>query len=127
MRGDVNMNYEIVYQTELMDCYRITDGVLLNVKKYKQTNNWIDKDGISKPYHKDCKDLRVLKKEYIDERFCKVYKIGTVIEAYYEVVKCNVSDYTYEIKTTGNLFSGTSDIILQYLDIIKEIINTYNN
>lgn len=41
---------DLSYPTSKLRRGRAQGGGLLNVKKYKQTNNWINKDGISKPY-----------------------------------------------------------------------------
>ena len=122
MYNIVKQDYEIIYQTDLIDCYRIKDGVLLNVKKYIVTDEYIGMSN-TKPYHKNCNDLRVLKKEYIYNG--NIYSIGTVIDSHHKVEKCNVNYYTYEIKTTGKLFYGKYDEINNYIDTIKYIMNTY--
>lgn len=120
---------KIVVGSEYQDIYRITDGVLLVINKFRyvdyspQTDRIISLyDGKFKPYNKNCqKKLRVLKED------CNMYGItipkGTVTYGLFPVeIVSDKSDYEYEIKTTGNMFSGNSDSMLKMLnEIISKI------
>lgn len=123
---------QVLTKTEYQDVYRVTNGVILMVKKFipMKLDNienprvyWTDKTN-SKIYHQGCeKSLKVLTKE------CRCKKIlydpewvipkGTVIYNSIPVVATNnPSDWKYEIKTTGNAFSGDSKTIEKLLNDI---------
>lgn len=118
-----------VVESEYQDIYRVTDGVLLIVNKFRridyssQTDRIISLyDGKFKSYNKNCqKWLRVLKED------CNIYGItipkGTVTYNLFPVeLVSDINDYKYEIKTTGNMFSGNYESMLKMLnEIISEI------
>lgn len=118
-----------VVESEYQDIYRVTDGVLLIVNKFRyidyssQTDRIISLyDGKFKSYNKNCqKKLRVLEKD------CNIYGItipkGTVTYNLFPVeLVSDINDYEYEIKTTGNMFSGNNESMSKMLnDIISEI------
>lgn len=118
-----------VVETEYQDIYRIIDGVLLIVNKFKsvdyssQTDRIISVyDGKFKSYNKNCqKKLRILKED------CNMYGItipkGTVTYNLFPVeIVSDKADYKYEIKTTGNMFSGNNESMSKMLnEIISKI------
>lgn len=116
---------EVVVETEYQDIYRITDGVLLIVNKFRyidyssQTDRVISLyDGKFKSYNKKLsKKLRVLKEN------CNVYGItipkGIVTYNLFPVeIVSDKDDYEYEIKTTGSMFSGNNESMLKMLNEI---------
>lgn len=120
---------EIVVESEYQDIYRVTDGVLLIVNKFRHIDysSQIDRiislyDGKFKSYNKNCqKWLRVLKED------CNIYGItipkGTV--TYYDFpveLVSDINDYEYEIKTTGSMFSGNNKSMLKMLSEIMSKI-----
>ena len=120
---------EAVVESEYQDIYRVTDGVLLIVNKFRyidyssQTERCVILyKGKYKSYNKNCqKQLKILKED------CNIYGItipkGTLV--YHDFPVELVSDknyYEYEIKTTGNMFSGNNDLMLKMLnEIISKI------
>lgn len=118
-----------VVESEYQDIYRVTDGVLLIVNKFRridyssQTDRIISLyDGEFKSYNKNCqKWLRVLKED------CNIYGItipkGTVTYNLFPVeLVSDINDYKYEIKTTGSMFSGNNESMSKMLnEIISEI------
>lgn len=120
---------EIVVESEYQDIYRITDGVLLVINKfryidYSPQTEWIVRlyNVKYKSYNKNCqKQLKVLNED------CNIYGItipkGTILYNNFPVeIVPDKSDYEYEIKTTGNLFSGNSESMLKMLnEIISKI------
>lgn len=118
-----------VVESEYQDIYRVTDGVLLIVNKFRRIDysSQTDRvillyDGKFKLYNKNCqKWLRVLKED------CNIYGItipkGTVTYNLFPVeLVSDINDYKYEIKTTGSMFSGNNKSMLKMLnDIISEI------
>lgn len=76
-------------------------------------------------YNKNCQDLlRVLKSDYYDEYDGITIPKGTVTYMGRPVALAqNKTDYEYQIKTTGESFSGCN---MQMLDMLKIIINLIN-
>lgn len=110
---------QILAETEYQDLYRVTDGVLLVVNKFKR----IDYSKVTdKPvgslyraktgkYNKGCQDcLKVLKSDYHDTYANVTVPKGTVLYHDRPVeVTTDELEYQYQIKTTGDLFSGDAD------------------
>lgn len=104
---------EVLANTEYQDVYRIVDGVLLIVNKFKRIIYDEDKYfGVSfskskvKSYNKGCqKWLKVLKEDYYDEYSNISVPKGTVLYQDYPVeLTTKPENYIYEIKTTGDAF-----------------------
>lgn len=116
---------ETVVESEYQDIYRVTDGVLLIVNKFRridyssQTERCVILyEGKYKSYNKNCqKQLKMLKKD------CNIYGItipkGTVTYNLFPVeLVSDINDYEYEIKTTGSMFSGNNESMLKMLNEI---------
>ncbi len=101
---------EVLANTEYQDVYRIVDGVLLIVNKFKRIIYDEDKyfrvsfsKAKLKSYNKGCqKWLKVLKEDYYDEYSNISVPKGTVLYQDYPIKLSNV--YKYEVKTTGTFF-----------------------
>lgn len=118
---------EILCKSDYQDVYRIKDGVLLVVNKFKykiDENGWriscYYSDAKRKKYCKGCKSLMILTEDYYILRNDFVLKAGTVFYNGCVVELAPKEEWNYQIKTTGDLFSGTSEEVLKY---IEEIIN----
>ena len=111
---------QILAETEYQDLYRVTDGVLLVVNKFKpidysgKTTRHIyiySSDAKIGKYNKGCQDcLKVLKNDYYDKYADVTIPKGTVL--YHSTPVEPTTDeleYRYQIKTTGELFSGSLD------------------
>lgn len=125
-----------VAQTEYQDIYRVMDGVLLIINKFEP----LYIEGVEYPrvypvnragmrsYNKNCQQqLKVLKNEWhCKESWCMpAWSIpaGTVLYGSIPVVSVSdKSKWQYEIKTTGNMFSGNKVEILKMLRDIKNIV-----
>ena len=102
---------EVLANTEYQEVYRIVDGVLLIVNKFKRII--YDKDKYFrvsfskaklKSYNKVCqKWLKVLKEDYYDAYSNITIPKGTVLYQDYPIELSNV--YKYEVKTTSTSFS----------------------
>lgn len=126
---------QVLAETEYQDLYRVKDGVLLVVNKFvpiKYEDNeyfrvWKAKQG---KYNKGCQDwLKVLKETYHDKYSSIVVPKGTVTYMDTPVIPIrNKSDFKYQIKTTGDLFSGNADEMEKMLnEILSRITNeTYD-
>jgi len=124
---------EILAKTEYQDLYRVTDGVLLVVNKfvpieYKNEKYFTVYRGKAKQgkYKKGCQDLlKVLKEDYPEEYSGITVPKGTVTYIDRPVIPTdNQSDWTYEVKTTGNTLSGDFDMIEMLLSSILYTIKT---
>ncbi len=120
---------ETLCKSDYQDVYRIKDGVLLVVNKFKyiyKENGYIMLAyGVnrrnSKTYANGCKDLKVVTKRIIESNGT-VYEIGQVLYHNYPVKLALKEEWDYQIKTTGDLFSGTSEEVLKYIEDIINII-----
>lgn len=123
---------EIVCQSEYCDIYRIKDGVLLIVNKFKNTRfngqlHFIGMYSKNRPYFKNYKSgLRILTEDYYDSHYNETYKEGQVIYHGYPVELVNEEEWEYQIKTTGESFSGDKDKILKLISEITQEINRSN-
>ena len=108
---------QILAETEYQDLYRVTDGVLLVVNKFKpidyseKTDRHIylySSSAKSCKYNKSCQDcLKVLKNDYYDKYADVMIPKGTVLYHSTPVeLTTDELEYQYQIKTTGDLFSG---------------------
>lgn len=118
---------EVLANTEYQDVYRIVDGVLLIVNKFKRIIYDEDKyfrvsldEAKFKSYNKGCqKWLKVLKEDYHDEYSNISVPSGTVLYQYYPVeLTTKPENYIYGIKTTGDAFGGDYN---EVMDMIKNI------
>ena len=120
---------QILAETEYQDLYRVTDGVLLGVNKFKPIDysKYVSLyTAKTSKYHKGCQDgLKVLKNDYHHSYADVIIPKGTVI--YHNVPVEPVTDkseITYQIKTTGDLFSGNAERMQEmFEDILYRIQN----
>ena len=123
---------QILAETEYQDLYRVTDGVLLVVNKFKPidyskvTNKTVGALYRAKTgkYNKGCQDcLKVLKSDYVDTYSDVTVPKGTVLYHNRPVeVTTDELEYQYQIKTTDDLFSGDADEMENMLsDILYRI------
>ena len=126
---------EVLANTEYQDVYRIVDGVLLIVNKFKRIIYDEDKYfGVSldeakfKSYNKGCqKWLKVLKEDYHDEYSNISVPKGTVLYQHYPVEPTTKPEnYIYEIKTTGDAFGGDYSKLMDMIKDIREIMDGNN-
>lgn len=117
-------------ETEYQDLYRITDGVLLVVNKFKPIDYGEDKyvslyDPKVKSYNKGCqKRLKILKEDYYKQYDDITVPKGTVL--YYErpVELARKYEWNYQIKTTGESLSGDFNEVTELLNEILKKINS---
>lgn len=118
---------QVVCECDYQDIYRITDGVLLVVNKFEYTGkpySIYTRDMKTGKYHKDCqKHLIIVKKDFYHKYDNITYKKGTVMYCNRVVQKTDdKSKWEYQIKTTGEAFSGSpSDMILMLSEIMGVI------
>lgn len=119
---------QVLAETEYQDLYRITDGVLLVVNKFKPIDYGEDKyvslyDPKVKSYNKGCqKRLKILKKDYYKQYDDITVPKGTVLYYGRPVELADKYEWNYQVKTTGEALSGDYHEIIRLLtDIIKII------
>lgn len=119
-------NIEVLCQSEYQDIYRIKDGVLFIVNKFKYFvddegyKTWIYPDAKTKCYKKDCqKSLKILKEDYYCSRNELTVNKGTIIYHGFVTKLVPENEWEYQIKTTGEAFSGNIDEIQE---LSKEIL-----
>ena len=119
---------QVVCECDYQDIYRITDGVLLVINKFEYAGKPYSiythymKTG---KYHKDCqRHLEIIKHDYYDQPNDITYKKGTVM--YYHRVVQKTDDrskWEYQIKTTGEAFSGNHEKMTEMLNTIRELMD----
>lgn len=123
---------EVLANTEYQDVYRIVDGVLLIVNKFKRIIYDEDKyfrvsfsEAKFKSYNKGCqKWLKVIKEDYHDEYSNISVPKGTVLYQDYPVeLTIKPENYIYEIKTTGNAFGGDYNEVMDMIKNIRAIMD----
>lgn len=120
---------EILAETEYQDLYRIIDGVLLVVNKFKPIDYGEDKyvslyDPKVKSYNKGCqKRLKILKEDYYKQYDDITVPKGTVLYYGRPVELTDKSEWNYQVKTTGEALSGDSHEITELLKNILKIID----
>lgn len=125
---------EKITEHEYMDVYRIRDGVLLKVKKYKQSDTrhigWHN----IKEYKASLEKLTGLKNLYkvISDIECKYgsWKLSAgdiIFENEHVIPTNNYMEYRYEVKTTGECFSGNwgefGDIMMDIAKICESYLD----
>lgn len=125
---------EVLCKSDYQDLYRIKDGVLLVVNKfdYKKTDDGrvicVNDRGRKnvKKYNDGCQDqLKTLKIDHECKYEQCVLEAGTVLYGAYAVELVTKENWDYQIKTTGDLFSGNHVDILELIDEIKKLIESY--
>ena len=123
---------ETLAETEYQDLYRVTDGVLLVINKFEfikyEENKWIS---CCRPkvklYNNGCqKQLQILKEDYYSSYDQKIIPKGTVLYYGVQVRLVNKNKWNYQIKTTGECFSGDIKKITELLNKILEKVREEN-
>lgn len=126
---------EVLANTEYEDVYRIVDGVLLIVNKFKRIIYNEDEyfrvsfsNSKVKSYNKGCqKWLKVLKEDYYDEYSnISVPKCTVLYQDYPVEPTTKPENYIYEIKTTGNAFGVDYSEIMDMINDIREVMDGNN-
>lgn len=115
-------------KSEYQDLFRVKDGVLLVVNKFKYipTADYIGNAARRRRYTNNCqKELEILTKDYIDKFSKKTYQSGQVIYNGYPVEIVDKDNWNYQIKTTGTNFSGNWSDVITFLSDISYIIRRY--
>ncbi len=134
-------NLEVLAKTDYQDIYRVTDGVLLVVNKFKPMkiegvdypHTYYPNRHNSKSYDKGYqKLLKILTKEYRHEKtWCEPewsVPSGTVVYSNVPVEIVSKDQWEYQIKTTGEMFSGNLERMTELVRQILQIINgDYND
>lgn len=119
---------EQICKSDYQDIHRIKDGVLLVVNKFKRiTINgkiaFAGYIGQTKNYAKGCKGLSVLKEDCYYGHLNTTFRAGQVLYNGYPVELVDSKEWTYQIKTTGDSFSGS---LKEMFWLINQIIKIFN-
>ena len=133
-------NIEIVQQHKIRDVYRITDGVLIKVNKFKQN----ERDGwywsTTQKYKNQMEKVDGIKNCFkLKEDCVRPYwtplgdgvsnsPAGTIIFEDCPIEILDISqkeEWFYELKTTGQAFSGDYGEFEMLLDKVKKILDSY--
>lgn len=134
---------EEIIKSEYEDVYRVTDGVTLHVKKYRRKTNtdgryiyivYDDapklKNYIKGSNYRHCRlkkaseDVRIREgfggaSDYVEALAGAVFESDVLVE----IVPPN--NYKYEIKTSGDAFSGSALGMMELVEDITTQIETY--
>ena len=135
-------NMEEIIKSEYEDVYRVTDGVTLHVKKYgkvrdEETGRYRCvkledleklKSYIKGKNYRNCRLKSASEDVYIDNGFWSgdytLVPKGSVFDNYFIVKPVSPNLYRYEIKATGNSFSGN---VIQINKMVKDIMEVVNH
>ncbi len=127
--------FEILQEHEIQDIYRVCSGVLLKVNKFAISDihwNWVDtknhKKSLSKVEGiKNCFKLKedVVVNKYLHTKGDIVLKDTIIFEDFIIKPINNPYNYFYELKTTGNSFSGDFNGFNELLATIEQIKSRY--
>lgn len=135
-------NMEEIIKSEYEDVYRVTDGVTLHVKKYgkvldEETGRYRCvkledleklKSYIKGKNSRNCRLKSASEDVYIDNGFWSgdytLVSKGSVFDNYFIVKPVSPNLYRYEIKATGNSFSGN---VIQINKMVKDIMEVVNH
>lgn len=121
---------QVLAETEYQNLYRITDGVLLVVNKFKPIyygkDKWISLfDPKVKSYNKGCqKQLKILKEDYYSKYEDVTVFQETVLYYGIPVELADKTEWNYQVKTTGESLSGNFDEVTELLNEILKKINS---
>lgn len=120
------LKVEQIQTHDFVDKYRIKDGLILEVNKYKRLYNvYIHRNELGKVV-RGCKDLRVLKEDYYDSYRDVTVPAGTFMYQGGFIGKADsVSDYRYELKSSGGSIYGSSEDMFEILEAVEHILNSY--
>ena len=115
-------------KSDYQDVYRIKDGVILLINKFDYVRG---DDGYRRSfftttkntmtYASGCRDLKKAIERI--EGYNKTYaEIGQVLYHGYPVKLIPKKNWNYQIKTTGDMFSGNANEILGHVEEIRKII-----
>lgn len=116
---------EKIQNHEIKDIYRVRDGLLVEIKKYKRLGFYLSSSYKAKIV-RGCKGLKILTEDCFDSYNDKFYKKGTYIYEGTPVEPLiDKSLFTYEIKSSGGSISGNDKDIINILEKIENIIKKY--
>lgn len=122
---------EAICKTDYQDVYRVKNGVLLIVNKFRYITNedgtcdYIGHPLNNKHYASNCQgSLRVLTEEYYDWHKQRTYDIGQMMYRGYPIELANKSEWSFQVKTAGDALSGDIGTITMLLnEIIGRILS----
>ena len=135
-------NMEEIIKSEYEDVYKVTDGVTLHVKKYgkvcdEETGRYRCvkledleklKSYIKGKNYRNCRLKSASEDVYIDNGFWSgdytLVPKGSVFDNNFIVKPVSQNLYQYEIKATGNSFSGN---VIQINKMVKDIMEVVNH
>lgn len=127
-----------VVTTEYQDIFRITDGALLVINKFKKEQSALKRlscGGWSelikrnkknfKKVHPQCQDtLKIVEFGFTDKKTGLFFKKGTVFYQDIPTYLVSQNEWDYQIKTSGTDFSGNPDEMEKMLSEILFLIRT---
>ena len=125
-------------ETDYQDIYRVTDGVLLVINKFKEQSGVMQRLSYAgwnqlyernkkniKKFHPQCqKELRIVEHGFTDKQTGIFLKKGTVLYNYRPVELIPENEWDYQIRTSDKSFSGTSEEMDKMLSDILFLIRT---
>lgn len=117
---------EQIQSHEIRDVYRIREGLLVEVHKYKSLGHYNYKKKKEKRV-RGCKGLTILTEEYTDTWNNTTYPVGTYFLGSLPVEPINDPyQFKIEIKSSGGSILGDFVEMEKVLYTIKEIMNKYS-
>lgn len=128
------MAMEILCQSDYQDVYRVKDGVLLTVNKFKRIPNIngravvLSYFGRQEQYAEGCHpELKVLTEDFYYGYFNTTFYAGQVLYRGYAVERVdNQEEWEYQIHTFGDSFSAKfGDMLMLLTSIFGQVCESY--
>lgn len=107
------------------DVWRVKEGVLVNVYKYKRTGGYYDVPNSKTKVVRGCTGLRELKDDFIP-RIGTILKKGTLVLHRTPVEPItDVKDFKFDVTSSGGSIYGSITDVERVLHNIQDILDTY--
>lgn len=116
---------EQIQTHEIKDIYRIKNGLLVEISKYRSIGHHIHSKRSEKRV-RGCKGLTILTEEYTDSYYKKIFPKGTLFYHGMPVEPLtDVNEFEIEIKSSGGSISGDFDETRKIMMAIEDVLSKY--
>ena len=117
---------ETVFTSEYQDIYRLKKGVLFFVNKFDHASG---KNGtydfVGSSHAKRYSSVRYCDLSILQQDTCvhgNVYRVGQILFCGYPISLVDASKWTYQIKSSGDNFSGNSEEMLAIFEEVSALM-----
>lgn len=119
---------EVVQEHEIKDVYRIREGLLVEIRKYKEVPGYYmyDVNKISKAV-KGCTGARALKADYVSKYDESIkFSKGTIFMGNVPIeVTSDPKEFRVELRSSGGVIGGSVEEIREVMKKVDKILKGY--